>query len=104
MELVTLKSLNFNSYDNQAQLVVEVKRMTLYYSITYLIDVIDINRILNSLQKSNAGKDINACLSSVDYSDFTEYSLQVEQIENLNLIKDELEFIILNKHRKQIRA
>ena len=77
----------FNSYDDHAELVIEVRKEKLSYLSTYLIDVIEINRILNSIQRNNIELDLNDCIESVDYSDFQEFALDINKIENLGHLK-----------------
>lgn len=104
MEHVNLKSLIFNSYDDHAELVVEARKESLSYSTTYLIDVLEINRIINLLQKVNYGQDLNDCVQSIDYPDFQEYFLDTDKIENCSLSKDMIDFMVMNSLKKQIRA
>jgi len=104
MEHVNLKSLIFNSYDDDAELFIEVRKESLSYSTTYLIPVLDVNRILNYLQKNNLGQDLNECIEATDYSDFKEYSLMVNKLTNRTLNKQVLEFLSINRFKKQIRA
>jgi len=104
MELVNLKSLMFNSYDDHAELVIEVRKEKLSYLSTYLIDVIEINKILNSIQRNNIELDLNDCIESVDYSDFQEFALDINKIENLSMTKSEIDFMAINSFKKQIRA
>jgi hypothetical protein len=104
MELVNLKSLTFNSHDDSAELVVEVKKEALSYSTSYVIDVLQINRILNLVQKNNDGIEVNDLILSTDFTDFQEYSVNFSDVENTSIWKEEIEFFTFNSYKKQIRA
>jgi hypothetical protein len=104
MELVNLKSLVFNSFEDQAELEVEIQKENLSYTTTYLISVLEVNRVLNLIQKKNFDFDISNFIFSIDYTDFVEYHLDFLGIRNCTMIKDELEFMSLNSIKKQIRA
>ncbi len=104
MELVSLKSLIFNSYDDHAEMVVDIRKASLSYSVKYLIDVMNINRILNLVQKSNPELDLNECIRSIEFDDFQEFSLNFDMVENSLLSKTEIDFMLVNSMKKQIRA
>lgn len=104
MEQVSLKSLIFNTYDDNAELVVEMKKDSLSYFVTHSINVIYINRILNLLQKNNKETDLNEFITSRDYQEFQEFFLDISGIENSYLYLEEVEFMVVNSFKKQIRA
>jgi hypothetical protein len=104
MELVNIKSLIFNSYNDNAELVVEMKKDSLSYSVTHIINVLYINRILNLLQKNNPQIDLNECVISTDYREFDEFYIDFTEIEKTQLDFDEVQFMLVNSFRKQIRA
>lgn len=104
MELVHLKSLMFNSNDDRAELVAEIKKDSLSYLTSYQIDVLHINRILNIIQRNNDGIEVNDLIQSTDFFDFLEYFLDFTQVDNASIWKDEIEFFVFNSYKKQIRA
>ncbi|MFY7668601.1 MAG: hypothetical protein ACOVQG_07650 [Crocinitomicaceae bacterium] len=104
MELVSLKSLIFNSYDDHAEMVVDIKKASLSYSAKYLIDVLNINRILNMIKKNNPELDLNECIRTIEFGDFHEFSLNLKSIGDCFVQKDEIEFMVVNSMKKQIRA
>lgn len=104
MELVNLKSLTFNSYENHAELIIESKRQSLSYSTTYLINVLEVNRVINYLQKRNNDQDLHEWIQSKDYSDFQEFYLDIDKIENCLIDKELIDFMSINSFKKQIRA
>jgi hypothetical protein len=104
MELVSLKSLIFNSYDDHAELIVEMRKESLSYFVTYTIHVLYINQIMNLLQKNNSEIDLNESIISTDYEEFQEFNIDFTKIENSYLNFDEVEFMVVNSFKKQIRA
>lgn len=104
MELVNLKSLTFNSYEGYAELIVEVKKESLSYLTSYLIDVLQINKILNFIQKNNDGIEVNDLIQSKDYIDFQEYFIDLTNVENVSIWKNQIELYMFNSYKKQIRA
>jgi hypothetical protein len=104
MEQVQLKSLIFNSYEDHAELVVEIRKESLSYLTTYVIDVLNINRVLNLIQKNNTELDLYESIQQNDYSDFQEFTLDFETINNTSIDKYEIDFMIVNSLKKQIRA
>jgi hypothetical protein len=104
MESILLKSLSFNSFDTQAKLTAEVHKDSLSYWTTYMLNVLDINKFLNLLQRNNTEKDINDLLSTKDFSDFTEYDFDFSELENGQINKCDLEFLLNFQMNKQIRA
>jgi hypothetical protein len=104
MELVNLKSLIFNSYDDHAELEVDIKKASLSYSVKYLIDVLSINRILNMIKKNNPKIDLNESIRTIDFGDFHEFSLNLKSVSECFLPKDEIDFLAVNSIKKQIRA
>jgi hypothetical protein len=104
MELVNLKSLTFNSYEGYAELIVEVKKESLSYLTSYLIDVLQINKILNFIQKNNDGIEVNDLIQSKDYIDFQEYFIDLTNVKNVSIWKSQIELYMFNSYKKQIRA
>jgi hypothetical protein len=104
MELVNLKSIMFNSNDDRAELVVEVKKDSLSYFTSYVINVLQINRILNLVKKNNQGVEVNDLVKTFDFIEFQEYAVDFSCVENTAILKDEIEFYIFNSYQKQIRA
>lgn len=104
MELVNLKSLIFNSYDDHAEMVVDIKKASLSYSAKYMIDVLCINRILNLIKKNNPELDLNESIRTIDFGDFHEFSLNLKSVSVCFLPKDEIDFMAFNSVKKQIRA
>lgn len=104
MELVSLKSLIFNSYDDHAEMVIDIKKASLSYSAKYLIDVLNINRILNMIKKNNPDLDLNESIRTIEFEDFQEFSLNLKSLSDCFLPKDEIDFMVVNSMTKQIRA
>lgn len=104
MELVSLKSLIFNSYDDHAEMVIYIKKASLSYSAKYLIDVLNINRILNMIKKNNPDLDLNESIRTIEFEDFQEFSLNLKSLSDCFLPKDEIDFMVVNSMTKQIRA
>ncbi|MBM3186134.1 MAG: hypothetical protein FJZ67_07525 [Bacteroidetes bacterium] len=104
MELVSLKSLIFNSYDDHAEMVIDIKKASLSYSTKYLIDVLNINRILNIIKKNNPDLDLNESIRTIEFEDFQEFSLNLKSLSDCFLPKDEIDFMVVNSMTKQIRA
>jgi hypothetical protein len=69
-----------------------------------MLNVLDINKFLNLLQRNNTEKDINDLLSTKDFSDFTEYDFDFSELENGQINKCDLEFLLNFQMNKQIRA
>ena len=67
MELVSLNSLIFNSYDDHAEMVIDIKKASLSYSAKYLIDVLNVNRILNMIKKNNPDLDLNDSIRTIEF-------------------------------------
>ena len=104
METISLKSITFNSFENQAKLIGEVSKESLSYWTTIILDVLDVNKIINLLQKNNEETDINELIESSDFTDFTEYEIDFNQLKNSQILKNELDFLVDNPLKKQIRA
>ncbi len=104
MEHVSLKSLIFNSYDDYAKINVDVRKSSLSYSTQYLIDVINVNRILNMVKKNNPEIDLNDCIRTTEFGDFSEYTLNLNGLEDCLFNADEVDFMLVNSLKKQIRA
>ena len=104
METISLKSITFNSFENHAKLVGEVTKESLSYLTTIILDVLDLNKIINLLQKNNEEMDVNELIKSSDFSDFTEYEINLNELSNNDIYKDELDFLVHNQLQKQIRA
>ena len=104
MEHLSLKSLIFNSYDDYAKIIVDIRKSSLSYSTHYLIDVINVNRILNMVKKNNPEIDLNDCIRTAEFGDFHEFSLNLKSIGDCFVQKDEIEFMVVNSMKKQIRA
>lgn len=104
MELVSLKSLIFNSYDDHAEMVIDIKKASLSYSAKYLIDVLNVNRILNMIKKNNPDLDLNDSIRTIEFGDFQEFSLNLKSLSDCFLPKDEIDFMVVNSMTKQIRA
>ena len=104
MELVSLKSLIFNSYDDHAEMVIDIKKASLSYSAKYLIDVLNVNRILNMIKKNNPDLDLNESIRTIEFGDFQEFSLNLKSINDCFLSKHEIDFMVVNSMSKQIRA
>jgi hypothetical protein len=94
----------FNSNDDRAELVAEIKKDSLSYLTSYQIDVLHINKILNIIQRNNDGIEVNDLIQSTDFFDFLEYFLDFTQVDNASSWKDEIEFFVFNSYKKQIRA
>lgn len=104
MELVSLKSLIFNSYDDHAEMVIDIKKASLSYSAKYLINVLNVNRILNMIKKNNPDLDLNESIRTIEFGDFQEFSLNLKSLSDCFLPKDEIDFMVVNSMTKQIRA
>jgi hypothetical protein len=59
-----------------------------------MLNVLDINKFLNLLQRKNTEKDINDLLYTKDFSDFTEYDFDFSELENCQINKCDLEFLL----------
>lgn len=104
METVLLKSMSFNSFETHAKLTAEVNKETLSYWTTFILNVIDVNKLLNLLQKNNESVDIYDFMKSKEFSDFTEYSFDFTDLIDCQMEKSTLEFLLNFQSKKQIRA
>jgi hypothetical protein len=104
METISLKSITFNSYENRAKLVGEIQKDSLSYWTTFILDLLDVNKILNLLQKNNEETDINDLIESSEFTEFTEYEIDFNHLRNGMIDREELEFLIDNPAKRQIRA
>ncbi len=104
METISLKSIRFNSFDEQAKLVGEVQKDALSYWTTFVIDMLDLNKLLNLIQKNNDDSDVNDLIQTSDFVDFTEYEINFDKLPNSSIHKNELDFLVDHQLKKQIRA
>lgn len=104
METILLKSITFNSFEEKVKLIGEVHKDKLSYWTTFFIDVLDLNKILNLLQRKNQEIDINNLIQTSDFFDFTEYEINFEEIIDSQIQKSELDFFSKIQFKRQIRA
>ena len=104
MEQIILTSMTFNSFNESAKLVAEIKKDSLSYETTFFIPVTEINRLLNILQKNNPDKDINNYLESLDFEDYVEYKIYFSALNDSQIDRDEIIYFNSGKLSKQIRA
>jgi hypothetical protein len=104
MEQIILTSMTFNSFNESAKLVAEIKKDSLSYETTFFIPVTEINRLLNILQKNNPDKDINNYLESLDLEDYVEYKIYFSALNDSQIDRDEIIYFNSGKLSKQIRA
>jgi hypothetical protein len=104
MEQIILTSMTFNSFNESAKLVAEIKKDSLSYETTFFIPVTEINRLLNILQKNNPDKDINNYLESLDLEDYVEYKIYFSALNDSQVDRDEIIYFNSGKLSKQIRA
>jgi hypothetical protein len=104
MEQIILTSMTFNSFNESAKLVAEIKKDSLSYETTFFIPVTEINRLLSILQKNNPDKDINDYLESLDLEDYIEYKLYFSALNDSKIDREEILYFNTGKLSKQIRA
>ena len=97
-----IESLRFNNLDSTVELSVKVREAQFSFSSSILMDVINLNLIINQLQKNNPEIEILDLLIVQSAENFNFYELNLTDLTDKNVDTEILNY--QEKIIKQIRA
>ncbi|NDC28863.1 MAG: hypothetical protein EBZ94_05965 [Crocinitomicaceae bacterium] len=97
-----IESLRFNNLDSTVELSVKVKEAQFTFSSSILMDMINLNLIINQLQKNNPEIEILDLLNVQSAENFNFYELNLTDLTDKSVDTEILNY--QEKVIKQIRA
>ena len=97
-----IESLRFNNLDSTVELSVKVREAQFTFSSSILVDMINLNLIINQLQKNNPEIEILDLLNVQSAENFNFYELNLTDLRDKSVDTEILNY--QEKVIKQIRA
>ena len=77
-----IKGLRFNDFESKVCVMANVIKNNLSYWTTIFIEMHDLNKLINHLQRNNPEVDLYEKMQSTNFGDYTEYEIELGQEMN----------------------
>jgi len=82
--------LRFNDFESKVCVMANVIKNNLSYWTTIFIEMHDLNKLINHLQRNNPGLDLYDRMQCTNFGEYTEYELELGQDVNANHTLEDL--------------